>query len=247
MMDERVRLVSVVHVPSNSGVVNAVREIADIAHNWGALVLLDACQSIGQRIVDVAELGVDGLAGTGRKWLRGPRGTGFLYVRPGLEDLLEPAVVDQRGATWSSPRGITVHEGATRFELSEANVAAQLGLKAAVDYLLELSAADVQSTVTRKAERLRSGLGSQPGVTVHDIGQPRSGIVSFTIAGTDPRAAKEMLWHRGVIVAVSPRTTTLLDMTDRGLDSVIRASPHYFVSDAQVDQAVAAVGLLASR
>jgi cysteine desulfurase / selenocysteine lyase len=242
-----VRLVSVVHVPNHSGVVTPVREIADIAHTWGALVLLDACQSVGQRIVDVAQLGVDGLAGTGRKWLRGPRGTGFLFVRSELEDLLEPAVLDQRGATWSSPGGITVQNGAIRFELSEANVAAQLGLKAAVDYFLELSAPAVQATVTRKAERLRTGLGSQPGVTVHDIGQPQSGIVAFTIAGTEPAAAKERLWDLGVVVASSPRTTTLLDMTDRGLDGVIRASPHYFVSDAQIDQAVEAVGLLASR
>jgi cysteine desulfurase/selenocysteine lyase len=247
VMDERVRLVSLVHMPSNSGLVTPVREVSDIAHASGALVLLDACQSVGQRPVDVTDLDVDGLAGTGRKWLRGPRGTGFLFVRPGLEELLEPAVLDQRGATWSSPRGFTVRCDATRFELSESNVAAQLGLKTAVDYLLQLSPAAVQSAVIGKSDRLRTGLRSIAGVSLHDLGRESSGIVSFTIAGITPETAKEELWKLGVTVASSPRATTLLDMTSRGLDGVVRASPHYFVSDAQIDQALAAVSTLASR
>jgi selenocysteine lyase/cysteine desulfurase len=247
LMDERVRLVSAVHVPSNGGLVNPVREIADIAHAHGALVLLDASQSVGQLVTDVRDLAVDGLAGTGRKWLRGPRGTGFLFVRPGLARMLEPAVLDQRGATWLSPQSYEWRDDATRFELSESNIAALLGLKAAAEYLLELSPAAVQSSVSSKAEHLRSGLASIAGVKVHDLGRVRSGIVSFTVAGIHPAAATEQLWDLGIAVASIERSNTLLDMADRHLEGIIRASPHYFVANDQLDQALEAVRRLAKR
>ena len=244
-MDERVRLVSVVHVPNNGGLVNPVREIAEIAHAHGALVLLDASQSVGQLVTDVRDLAVDGLAGTGRKWLRGPRGTGFLFVRPGLERMLEPAVLDQRGATWLSPQSYEWRDDAT--QLSESNIAALLGLKAAVEYVLELSPAAVQSSVSSKAEHLRSGLASIAGVKVHDLGRVRSGIVSFTVAGIHPVAAREQLWGLGIAVASIERSNTLLDMAERHLEGIVRASPHYFVANDQLDEALQAVGRLAAR
>ena len=195
--------------------VNPVREIAEIAHNHGALVLLDACQSVGQLEIDVERLQVDGLAATGRKWLRGPRGTGFLFVRPGLESVLRPAVLDLRGATWSQPLSYHIAHDATRFELSEANVAAQLGLKAAVDYLLELGQADVQAAILSKAEYLRRGLNSITGIHLHGDGRVQSGIVSFTLDGVDATEVQQTLWTMGVTVATVDRSTALLDMSAR--------------------------------
>ena len=247
VMDDRVRLISVVHVPNNTGVVNPVRDVVEIAHQHGALVLLDACQSVGQLDIDVGRLQVDGLTGTGRKWLRGPRGTGFLFVRSGLESVLQPAVLDVRGARWSEPLGYQIADDATRFELSEANVAAQLGLKAAVDYLLELGQADVQAAVLSKADYLRRGLGAIAGIHLHGDGRGESGILSFTLDGVDATEVRQTLWTRGVTVATIDRSMALLDMSARGLERVVRASPHYFVTTDELDRTVEAIARIAAE
>ena len=241
MLDERVRLVSVVHVPTNSGQVAPVREIVDRAHRVGALVVLDACQSVGQMVVDVEELGVDALSGTGRKWLRGPRGTGFLYVRRELLESLEPAAADMRGATWTAPDAYELRSDAARFELWEADVAGRLGLKEAVDHLLELGPAVVEHAVRRNAAELRAALSKLSGVVLQDGGDDLAGIVSFTVDDTDPYRVRERLLGDKVTVAVSGLPSTRLDMTARGLEAVVRASPHYFVSDDDIAAAAEAV------
>jgi cysteine desulfurase len=233
-LDERVRLVSLVHVPTNGGLVNPVREVCELVHRGDGLVLLDACQSVGQLNVDVAALDVDALSATGRKWLRAPRGTGFLYVRPDLIRRIEPPAIDLHSAEWVSPGDYRLADDARRFELWEADVAGRLGLKAAADYLLELGVDQVEATVRAKADRLRAGLADLPGVTVTDLGTERCGIVTFTVPGRTPEQVRDALREQGVIVSVSYAFSTLLDMTSRGLDSVVRASPHYFVSDSQL-------------
>ena len=245
MLDDRVRLVSLVHVPTNSGQVAPVRAVVDRAHRAGALVLLDACQSIGQLAVDVEALGVDALSATGRKWLRAPRGTGFLYVRREVLDGLEPATADLRGASWTSPHGYELVPGARRFELWEYDVAGRLGLKEAVDHLLDLGVEEVERTVRSLAADLRAGLSSVGGVTVRDEGTDLSGIASFTVDGLTAGQVRERLADQQVVVAVSEAESTRLDMTARGLSAVVRASAHYFVSQEDVDAAVRAVAELA--
>ncbi|WP_027498737.1 aminotransferase class V-fold PLP-dependent enzyme [Rhodococcus sp. 114MFTsu3.1] len=241
MLDERVRIVSLVHAPTNGGLINPAREVSELAHRVGALVLLDACQSIGQVRVDVGELGVDALSATGRKWLRGPRGTGFLYVRPGLADTLEPPALDLHSAQWSGEREYQLAADASRFEFWECSVASRLGLGVAVDYLLDIGIDAVQDAVSARAEHLRAGLRTVAGVTVHDLGDRRSGIVSFTVDGRNPTDVRDELAAKGITVTVSHRRSTLVDMSSRGLDSVIRASPHYFVTFDQLDELVASM------
>ncbi|TCN54823.1 cysteine desulfurase [Rhodococcus sp. SMB37] len=241
LLDERVKLVSVVHAPTNGGLVNPVREVADAAHAVGALVLLDACQSVGQLPVSVPELDVDALSGTGRKWVRGPRGTGFLYVRPRLILDLEPAMIDLHSATWTSPDTYELAPDASRFEMWETDVAARLGLGAAIDYLLDLGLDAVVEAIGYRAEHTRDGLERIPGVTVHDRGAPLNGIVSFTVDGIEPTAVRDALAAQAITVTVSSRSSTLLDMSQRKLDAVVRASPHYFVSPADVDRFLVAV------
>lgn len=244
LLDERVRLVSLVHVPTNSGLVNPVREVVDLAHGVGALVLLDACQSVGQLAIDVEALGVDALSATGRKWLRAPRGTGFLYVRRSVLDDLEPLAADLRGGTWTGPDTYELRPDAARFELWENDVAGRLGLRTAVDHLLHLGAGAVEDAVRAGAAALRDGLRTVPGVTIQDRGPDLCGIVTFTVAGTDPYDVQARLRERDVTVSVSDESSTRIDMAERGLRSVVRASPHYFVSPGQLDEAVAAVAAL---
>jgi len=243
MLDERVRLVSVVHVPTNSGKVAPVRSIADLAHRAGALVLLDACQSVGQLRVDVDELGVDGLAATGRKWLRAPRGTGFLHVRREVLERLEPAAADLRGATWTDS-GYELAAGARRFELWECDVAGRLGMKVAVDHLLALGVDDVEAAVRSLAAGLRRALADLPGVRLHDVGPDLAGIVSFTVDGIAAEEVRDRLVAQGVTVTVSSASSTRLDMAARGLAAVVRASPHYFVSPEDIAAAATAVKAL---
>lgn len=244
MTDERVRLVSLLHVPTNGGLVNPVAAAARIAREAGALVLLDACQSAGQLPLDVTELGVDALSATGRKWLRGPRGTGFLYLRPELAATMEPGRLDLHSARWTAPQEYRMAPDASRFEFWEHDVAARLGLGAAVRYLLELGPEEVYSAIAERAEYLRGALGELAGVTVRDLGVEHSGIVSFTVEGTAPVEVRDRLLGKDITVTVSHRGSTLLDMSARGLDSVVRASPHCFVSRDELDRFVAAVAAL---
>jgi cysteine desulfurase len=247
MLDERTRVVSLVHVPTNGGLVNPVREATELVHRVGGLVLLDASQSVGQLDVDVQSLGVDALAATGRKWLRGPRGTGFLYVRPGLVSELEPPIIDLKSATWTARDRYELRDDATRFELWEADVAARLGLKAAVDYLLELGLDAAVAAVSAGADRLRTLLAEIPGVTVTDLGRNPCGIISFVVDGVRVDSVRDVLAEHKITVVVSSHSSTLLDMADRGLDAVVRASPHYFVSDEQLEATARAVAALRRR
>jgi cysteine desulfurase len=244
MLDERVRLVSLVHVPTNGGLVNPVREVVELAHGVGSRVILDACQSVGQLQVDVQDLQVDALSASGRKWLRGPRGTGFLYVRPELAEELEPAVADLRGAEWTGPASYRLLPGAARFEFWEADIAARLGLMAAVALLLELGPAEVEAAVRARASQLRRALSSLPDVRVRDVGDDLCGIVSFTVEGADPVEVRDALGERGVTMSVSWASSTRIDMAARGLESVLRASPHYFVTEGEIDRAAEAVARL---
>lgn len=244
LLDERVHIVSLVHVPTNGGLVNPVRAVADLAHRFGALVLLDACQSVGQLPVDVSELGIDALSATGRKWLRGPRGTGFLYVRPDLVETLEPAALDLHSAQWTGDNEYSMAIDARRFEFWECDVAGRLGLGAAVQYLLDLGPSDVYAAIADRAEYLRGALAPRKGVTVHDLGRTRSGIVSLTVAGVAPTEVRNRLATSNITVSVSHRGSTLLDMSKRGLDAVVRASPHYFVSHIDLDNFVDAVSAM---
>lgn len=239
MLDERVRLVSLQHAPTNGGLVNPVAEATRIAHDAGALVLLDACQSIGQLPIDVAALGVDALSATGRKWLRGPRGTGFLYVRSELAQSMEPARLDLHSAQWVSRDEYRLAPDASRFEFWESGIAARLGLGAAVDYLLGIGPDLAYAAVAECADHLRKTLPEVPGVRVRDLGTEHSGIVSFTVDDRDPMWLRDRLAEHDVTVTVSHAWSTLLDMTGRALPAVVRASPHYFVSTEELDRFVA--------
>lgn len=239
MLDERVKLVSLVHVPTNGGVVNPVRPVVDLAHGVGALVILDACQSAGQLPLDVSAMGVDALSATGRKWLRGPRGTGLLYVDPRLD--LTPSRLDLHGATWRSIADFEVAPDASRFEFWECNVAARLGLGTAVDYLLDLGPDSVFAAIASTAGTTRDLLRAIPGVTVRDPDGELAGIVSFTVDGVESVDVREELARQDITVTVSHRSSTLLDMDRRGLSNVVRASPHCFVSPTDLEKFAKAV------
>ena len=241
MIDRKVKLIAVTHVPTNGGLVNPAAETGAIARDAGIPFLLDACQSVGQMPVDVAAIGCTMLSATGRKFLRGPRGTGFLYVREDWIDRLEPPFLDLHAARWTGADSFDIAGDATRFENWEFDVAGRLGLKAAIDYALEIGPDRIADRIGGLAARLRDGLGALPGVTVRDKGRQRCGIVTFThdrLAATD---LVDRLAREGFRLTVSRAGATRLDMDGRGVDGFARAGLHVYNNEAEVDAVVAAV------
>jgi selenocysteine lyase/cysteine desulfurase len=230
-----VKLIAVTHVPTSGGLVNPVSAIGRLARSAGIPFLLDACQSCGQMPVDVSEIQCDMLSGTGRKYLRGPRGTGFLYVRKAMLERMDPPFLDDHAATWTGPDTYDVSNGATRFETWESNVAGRIGLGVAVDYALDLGMEAISARVRILAMRLRDGLAGLPGVSAHDQGAEQCGIVTFSAGGMAAAEIKNALRALAINVTVSTRQSTLIDMTARHLDQIVRASPHYYNTEDEVD------------
>jgi selenocysteine lyase/cysteine desulfurase len=243
-INNRVRLIAVTHVPTNGGLVNPAAEIGKVAREAGVLYLLDACQSIGQIPIDVKEIGCDMLSATGRKYLRGPRGTGFLFVRKQILDQLEPPFLDLHAATWIEPNRYEMLPNARRFENWETNIATKIGLGVAADYALHLGLTEIHQRVTSLADMLRSRLNKLRGVRVQDTGIEKCGIVSFTIQGKDPKQVREALFPQKVNVWYSYSSSTLLDMQARNLKGVVRASVHYFNTEVEIDRFIRILELM---
>ena len=241
LVDERVRLVAVTHVPTNSGLVNPVAEIGAITREAGIPYLVDACQSAGQMPLDVDAIGCDALSATGRKFLRGPRGTGFLYVRSGLLERLEPPLLDMRAADWVAPDRYRLRRDGRRFEEWEQDYAGKVGLARAIDYALEWGVDAIWERVHAHSERLRALLAEVEGVTVHDPGALRCGIVTFAVDGVSAEQVKEALARERINVTVSATSSAVIDALERNLPDLVRASVHYFNTDEEVERAVECV------
>lgn len=244
MLDDRVRLISLTHVPTNGGLVNPAAEVGRVARRHGIPFMLDACQSAGQLPLDVEEIGCDVLSATGRKYLRGPRGTGFLYVRNALLGQLEPPLIDLHAAEWVARGEYRIRPDARRFENWETNYAAKIALGVAVDYALDWGSGPIWDRVRGLGEALRDRLAELPKVTVLDVGAVRCGIVSFAVDGLEGAEVQRRLRADGINVSVSPRRYTRIDMEDRGLTEVIRASVHYYNTEAEIDRLVERLALM---
>ncbi|MBH68880.1 MAG: aminotransferase [Rhodospirillaceae bacterium] len=243
-IDDRTKLISISHIPTGGGLVNPAREVGKIARRNGVPFLLDACQSVGQTPLDVEEIGCDFLSATGRKYLRGPRGTGLLYVRKTWIEKLEPPFIDQHAAELVSQKDYILRCDARRFENWERYFAGQAALGKAIDYAMEFGLENIQERVFELADTLREGLSNLFKIKLTDQGQVKCGIVTFQHQSLNAEEIKRILLSEGINVSVSSGSGMKLSYLQRGIDSLIRASLHYFNTNEEIAKFLAIISKL---
>ncbi|HEX9185331.1 MAG TPA: aminotransferase class V-fold PLP-dependent enzyme [Burkholderiales bacterium] len=241
MVTPQTRAILLTHATTAGGMVNPAAQVGEIARRHGLIYMLDACQSVGQIQIDVQAIGCDVLSGTGRKYLRGPRGTGFLYVRRGRMNEIEPAFVDLKSAVLDGTSGIRLAPDAKRYETWESNVAGRIGLVTAVRYARAIGLDRIEARVRALAETLRAALARLPGVTVHDRGRVKSGLVTFRIEGETPAETMARMAGQGINIWISSMLTAPMDFGPRGIDSLSRASVHYYNTEDEIGRLIEAL------
>ncbi|MCB1756337.1 MAG: aminotransferase class V-fold PLP-dependent enzyme [Gammaproteobacteria bacterium] len=234
MIDDKVALIAITWIPTNGGLVNPAAAVGQLARRHGIPYLLDACQAVGQMPVDVDALHCDFLSATGRKFLRAPRGTGFLYVRETWLNKLEPAMIDHFAAPWVARDRYELRNDARRFENWENAYALRAGLAAAVEYALDIGLDSIRERAWGLADELRQMLSDLPGTKLYDAGSEQSAIVSFTVEGLEAREVVTRLRGQGINIGASDPSSTRLDAEDRQLPVLLRAAPHYYNTTAEL-------------
>ena len=257
LLDERVALVSMTMAPTHSGIVNPVAQMGVHTRAAGVPYFVDGCQALGQLVVDVEEIGCDALTGTGRKWLRGPRGTGLLYVRKSFQDRCDPPGIDGTSAVWESASSYSLSVTGARFEEFENSSAGQIGLGVAIDEALALGLDAIGERVQYLAHRLRSELALRGRVTVQEtLPAPQgrssfelmpgacSGIVTFLVDGVAPADIVTAAAKAGINMNASSATWARLDLEARGVTDVARVAPHVYNTDEELDRLLAVIDAL---
>lgn len=235
MIDKNVKLISITHIPTGGGLVNPAIEIGRIAKENNILYLLDTCQSVGQMPIDVQAIGCDILSVTGRKYLRGPRGTGLLYVRKDLLLTLDPPLLDQHAAELISPTEYIIRDDAKRFENWEQFFAGKYALGVAIDYAMEWGLDAIQKRVYYLANYLRERLAEIDSIILTDEGIEKCGIVTFISKHKTPSEIKSAFAAKKINVSTSKGSGSLVSFQHRGLEEVVRTSVHYFNTEAEID------------
>ena len=235
LIDDRVKLISISQIPTGGGLVNPAAEVGRVAKDAGILYLLDACQGVGQIPIDVEAIGCDMLSTTGRKFLRGPRATGFLYVREAVMDKVVPPLLDQHAANLVAPGKYELLDNAKRYENWEQYFAGKAALGVAMDYAMEWGLDSIRDRIFFLAHKLRDRLQNFDGLEITDLGKIKCGIVTFRTKQKDAYTIKSEMHRRKINVSVSDGSGSLVSFQQRNIESVVRTSVHYFNTEAEID------------
>ncbi|KTD68266.1 selenocysteine lyase, PLP-dependent [Legionella steelei] len=234
-IDKRVKLIAITHIPTQGGLINPAVEVGQIANAHNIPYLLDTTQSVGQLLVDMQEIGCDFLCATGRKFLRGPRGTGFLYASKRITEHSDPPFIDLHSAQWISDHDYLLRPDAHRFETWEQNIAAKIGLATAIEYALKLGLPLIWQRISQLATLLRQNLRTINSIKLHDLGVHQCGIVTFTSLEKSPQEIQRYLTSKRINVSISLQEYARLDMIKRNLPALVRASVHYYNTESEID------------
>jgi selenocysteine lyase/cysteine desulfurase len=236
------RLVSVSHVPTSSGLVQPAEEIGEIISRYDSLYLLDACQSLGQMHVNAMATKADFISGTFRKFLRGPRGAGLLYVSDkALQSGMEQLFPDIRGASWETADSYTPVQDAKRFEDWETAYALMMGSAEAIKYLLATGIEEIETRNAGLLAQLKAGLMRSDHIRLQDRGKRQCNIVTFSVPGKEPAEIKKYFKDRGINIYTTARSSAIIDFAEKGVDWVVRVSPHYYNTEEEIDLFLEAV------
>ena len=231
----KTKLMAMTQIPSAGGNILPVADIGKVARKHNITYLLDACQAVGQMPVDVQAIGCDMIAATGRKFLRGPRGSGFLYVRREMLDKLNLRRLDGHSVTSMTQQGFTPRDGARRFEWYEKNRGVTMGLHKAIEYLIDADIERIWQRIQHLSAMLRQRLNEIDGIVVHDQGDNLCGIVTFSVSGMPATVVKDKLSEKKINVSIGGAKATLYYMNRKGLDGIIRASVHYYNTEEEIN------------
>lgn len=236
MIDSKVKLIALTWLPANGGLINPAEAIGAVARQHGIAYFVDAGQALGQLRCDVQALNCDVLKGAGRKFLRGPRGTALMYVRPGFLERLVPGHLDVLSAPWDG-ESFSVRDDARRFETSEVSVALLAGLANALEEFNRLGATRIRQRIDGLCRHLRERLGTISGLTLHNLGDTdqQSGLIAFTLKGWDSVDLKQQLALRGINIGANGVAYTPLDMQARGLESIARIAVSYLNTEEEME------------
>jgi selenocysteine lyase/cysteine desulfurase len=230
------KLVSLTHVPSNTGLIQPVEAVGKLCKERNLYYLVDACQSAGQIPLDVQSIHCDFLSATLRKFLRGPRGAGFLYVSDRvIDEKLEPLFIDMRGGDWIAPNEYQVRMDARRFEDWEIPYALLLGCKAAIDLANSLGIDAIQQRNHFLGEIIRKRISALPGFRLLDIGREQSSIITVEIRGQKPATVLQGLRNENINTSVGHKHFALLDFETKQVEWALRISPHYYNTEEEID------------
>ena len=241
LIDDRVKLISISQIPTGGGLVNPAIEVGKVAKDAGIPYLLDACQGVGHIPIDVEAIGCDMLSATGRKFLRGPRATGFLYVRESIMDKVVPPLLDQHAADLISAGEYKMIDTAKRYENWEQYFAGKAALGVAIDYAMNWGLDNIRDRVFMLANTMREKLEQIDGVQLTDLGKEKCGIVTFLSDQKSAYEIKAEMHKRKINVSVSDGSGSLVSFQQRNIESVVRASVHYFNTEGEIDTFVDAL------
>lgn len=240
-LDEQVRLVAITHAPAHCGTVQDVGAIGRLLSTHKALYLVDACQTVGQFDLDVTAIGCDALVATGRKWLRGPRGTGFLYVSNNVAPCLNSVSIDLANTDWiggAEGAKIEIAETAKKFEIWERSIAGQIGLSQAVKYYNELDKKGAIDHMARLRSLLRSSLATMPSITLYHGANCGSNVVTFYHKETTAADIKTEMEAHNVNISVIHDWDAPWDFEQKKLPPMVRVSPHYYNTVEEIESFV---------